>query len=675
MGAVCSKKAPNDCTDSQPSGIRLHYTSPQEWPSPLHPHPDSNFTETKACRSASSIIPDIVDTEMEKLQSNARKRLAYRLEHEISSEKENVEVKLDQVRLSRVLSHKAKTAKTRTSTAAKKGAAKVSEVGSLLGRAGTAGLEKAVEALDTVGSSLTTLGGGFTTGVAAKAIKIEILAFEVANTVVKGFNLMQALSDDDVRMLKEEILFSEAVQHLVSKDLDELWSIAAADKRNELQIFTREVVRFGNRCRDPRWHQLSRIFDKFGIEMAIPRQKKEEIEDEMDQLMTLAQYTAELYHELHTLDRFRSDLRRKFHDEELMTQRGENIALLKSDLKTREKHVKVLKKRSLWSKFLEEVIENLVDIAYYLHQRLEETFGPAEHYVNVKISAKDPLDTRLGTSGLALHYANIINQIDNLASRPGLVPPNTRDSLYQGLPPNVRVSLRNKLSKTNKDDELTVVQIKAEMEKILEWLAPVAVNTNRAHHGFGWVGEWAIKGAVIDRRLAGNTELSLLQTLHHADQAMTETYILDLLVLLHLLVNRARNSMNGHKSPIRSPAQKKTALPVVPVEKPLLAESCLVVKTDVELSQEDREMLSSTIKTRKRHAGMSKSQELNTGSKQFNRTCNRLSKSNSHSPSSTQKVIFPPCKRHHAPVILSLDLDIDRINEIDLNHSSSQPCL
>lgn len=104
---------------------------------------------------------------------------------------------------------------------------------SLLGRAGTVGLGKAVDVLDTLGSSVTSLnlGGGFTSGVATKGNKISILAFEVANTIVKGSSLMQSLSKRNIRVLKEEVLPSEGVQNLISRDMDELLRIAAADKR------------------------------------------------------------------------------------------------------------------------------------------------------------------------------------------------------------------------------------------------------------------------------------------------------------------------------------------------------------------------------------------------------------------------------------------------------------
>lgn len=109
----------------------------------------------------------------------------------------------------------------------------VSEVGSLINRAGTVGFGKAVEVLDTLGSSMTSLhlSSGFVAGMNIKGNKIAILAFEVANTIVKGANLMQSLSKENIKRLKEEVLTSEGVRRLVSKDMDELLRIAAFDKR------------------------------------------------------------------------------------------------------------------------------------------------------------------------------------------------------------------------------------------------------------------------------------------------------------------------------------------------------------------------------------------------------------------------------------------------------------
>ncbi|KAI8013473.1 hypothetical protein LOK49_LG05G03777 [Camellia lanceoleosa] len=150
------------------------------------------------------------------------------------------------------------------STPTRTGQNKVPQMSSFLGRAGIVGLERAVEVLDTLGSGMSNLNSnsGFISGMASRGNKISILAFEIANTVAKGANLVQYLSQENVQFLKEEVLHSEGVQQLVSKDMKELLSIAAADKREEFNVFSREVVRFGDLCKDPQWHNLGRFFSK-----------------------------------------------------------------------------------------------------------------------------------------------------------------------------------------------------------------------------------------------------------------------------------------------------------------------------------------------------------------------------------------------------------------------------
>ncbi|XP_052305255.1 protein PSK SIMULATOR 1 isoform X4 [Populus trichocarpa] len=234
--------------------------------------------------------------------------------------------------------------------------AKVSEVSSRLSRVGSVGLGKAVEVLDTLGSSMTNLNPQtFTSSVATKGNELGILAFEVANTVVKGSNLMQSLSVRSVRHLKEEVLPSEGVQNLISKDMDELLRIVAADKREELKIFSGEVVRFGNRCKDPQWHNLDRYFEKISRDRNPRRQLQEEAESIMELLMILVQFTAELYHELQILDRMEHECQRR-EGSAAANQRDDSV----QD---------------------EESVSN---------------------------------NPRLGPAGLSLHYANVVMQIDNL---------------------------------------------------------------------------------------------------------------------------------------------------------------------------------------------------------------------------------------------------------------------
>ncbi|KAF5727622.1 hypothetical protein HS088_TW22G01318 [Tripterygium wilfordii] len=438
----------------------------------------------------------------------------------------------------------------------------VSEVSSRLGRAGTVGLGKAVEVLDTLGSSMTNLNpnSGFISGVATKGNELEILSFEVANTIVKGSNLMQSLLRRSIRNLKEVVLLSEGVQNLVSKDMDELLRIVEDDKREELKIFSGEVIRFGNRCKDPQWHNLDRYFEKVSRDLTPQRQLKDEAESVIELLMNLVQHTAELYQELQLLDRIEQNYRfKRLENSSRANQKGDSLVIIRTELKRQKKQVKGLKKKSLWSRSLEEVMEKLADIVHYILLEIHNTFGSADSSTTpVKESVS--YCQRLGPAGLDLHYANIVMQIDTLVARSSNMPSNTRDALYQSLPPNIISGLRSRIQSFHVKEELTVEEIKDEMEKTLRWLVPVSTNTAKAHHGFGWVGEWANTGTEVNRKPSAGpnpTDVTRIETLYHADKEKTEAYIFELVLWLHHLASRSKaNAGPGAvKLPLKSPVQ------------------------------------------------------------------------------------------------------------------------
>lgn len=418
------------------------------------------------------------------------------------------------------------------------GTSKVPRLGSMLGTVSMAGFGKAVEILDTLGCLMTTLSsdGGFVSRSKTKGCKISILAFEVANTILKGATIMQSLSEDTVKYLKQVVLPSEGVQNLVSSDMSELMRIVANDKREELKIFSQEIVRFGNRCKDPQWHNLDRYFVKLESESAPQKQLKETAIAEMQKLMNLVQRTTDLYHELHALDRFEQEYRSRLNGKGNTDrfEKGDNIQIVRLELKTQSSYVKSLKKRSLWSKTLEEVVEKLVDIVHYLHVEINNAFGSSDGGV---VNAESTVSCqRLGPAGLALHYANIIIQIYSIVSRSGYVPANSRDALYQGLPPRIKSALPNKLRTTSVPQELTVDQIRARMEKTLKWLVPMAINTTCAR-GFLRFSEWAKSGTERVGKRPGQADP--IETLYHADKARTEDCILELVVWLHHLVSQS----------------------------------------------------------------------------------------------------------------------------------------
>ncbi|KAJ1386604.1 hypothetical protein SESBI_40654 [Sesbania bispinosa] len=525
--------------------------------------------------------------------------------------------------------------------------AKVSEVSSRLGRAG---IGKAVEVLDTLGSSVTNLnaGSGFVSGAAIKGNEISILAFEVANTIVKGFNLLQSLSAKSIRHLKEEVLLSEAVQDLVSKDKDELLRIVAADKRQELKVFSDEVIRFGNRSKDPQWHNLERYFEKISKELNAQRMSRDEAESMMEELMTLVQFTAELYHELHALDRFEQDVQRKSEEED---QRGDSLAFLKAEVKSIKKQIKHLKKKSLWSRSLEEVIEKLVDIVHFLHLEISNAFGSADGHKPIigHMSNRQ----RLGPAGLALHYANIVLQIDTLVARSSSMPANTRDALYQSLPPNIKLALRSKLPSFHVVEELTVADIKDKMEETLHWLVPIATNTSKAHHGFGWVGEWANTGSEVNRKTL-QAGIMRVETFHHADKDKVEYYILELLLWLHRLAIKIKAGSDTGK--VRSAIKSSVGPPLEKTDRQ--STNALLPMLTI-----DEQNMLQDVSKKTRIRGISKSLDFDNLETRL-RENYALTKSSSLSSSKSKEISFNRILSK-LPVI---DFDIDRertLNMID----------
>ncbi|KAL6207552.1 hypothetical protein ACLB2K_018509 [Fragaria x ananassa] len=518
------------------------------------------------------------------------------------------------------------------STPARSGAAKISQRNSFIGRAGIAGLEKAVGVLDTLGSSVSNLqtNSGFLTG-GSRGNRISILSFEVANTITKGANLLQSLSEKNIQFLKGEVMHSQGVQNLVSKDMRELLSIAAADKREELDLFSREVIRFGDQCKDPQWHNLSRYFTRLDSEDPGHKMLRSEAEMTMQELTTIAQHTSELYHEFSALDRFEQDYRRKLEEAKALhlPLRGDSLTMLQSELKQQRKLVRTLKKKSLWAKNLDEIVEKLVDIVAYIHQAISEAFG--DNGLTLVKGEKGKNPQRLGAAGLALHYSNMINQIDNIASRPTSLPPNTRDNLYHGLPDSVKKALRSRLQTLDAKEQLMVSQVKAEMEKTLHWLVPVASNTTKAHQGFGWVGEWANSGTEFGKNTPSESHLVCLQTLYHADKQKTDAYILELVTWLHQLINLVRHCDHGLKPlPIRSLTRRGLDLHSKMQRMQSMDYSTNKTRR-IQLSEEDRNLLDDVIGRMKRVPGISKSQEFAMCKKKGTKAW-ALSKSTGSSP-------------------------------------------
>ncbi|BBH09069.1 Protein of unknown function D [Prunus dulcis] len=429
--------------------------------------------------------------------------------------------------------------------------------------------------------------------------------FEVANTIVKGANLMQSLSEDNVRHLKEVVLPSKGVQTLISRDMDELLRIAAADKRIGFKSYTTEAFQKASTGR-------------YG------------------QLMTLVQSTAELCYELHMLDRLEQDYQRRLKGDGSNAARRDDEPVESS----RKNHKKLGPSEAEIQPLFSEVSVHLNVLDPVMLQ------GHASKVLRKWDSAlQDPMTFKLQVS----------------LSRSSSVPQHMRDTLYQGLPSSVKSALRSKLQLV----ELTVPQIKTEMKKTLEWLVPIAklfialagLESGQIQSELSLTLLFAFLPFMYLLRFGerwkhgGQTGILRIETLHHADKAETEACIFKLVVWLQHLISQSGASDGGMPStPVKTLNQKTN----------LLSRQTPYGSSPV-LTDEDQEMLQDVSKSNLR-LRMSRSQNHASRNAMLSKQ-HRLSKSSRDFLSSkTRKDPFPVWSLLSRPI----DFDNDRIKLLDV---------
>ncbi|KAJ1274779.1 hypothetical protein BS78_05G087600 [Paspalum vaginatum] len=313
--------------------------------------------------------------------------------------------------------------------------------------------------------------------------QIGILAFEVANTIFRGSTLMKTLSKQSMEHLKEVVFSSEAPRNLISEDHSQLLVLVEADIREDLRQFSTEVARFGNQCKEPYWHCLDRYFLRLQSELRPGEASDETVISNIQYLIKLAQRTSELYQEMSALDNL------------YMTLEDPNAseAILIS-VKNKKNIVKNLKRKSLWPKKMDEIMDKLVDFVYFLQLEIDAAFPKKQR------DQTSNFHQMLGPAGLALQYAKVILHINTL----------------------------------------TVAEARAKMDMILQWLVPAAESTRLCYKN-GAFGEWEFKGLegidesedqlITASAMLGheNAKVNRIETLYYADKETTEGYVLDLL--------------------------------------------------------------------------------------------------------------------------------------------------
>nr|GMC69340.1 AF211537_1 Avr9/Cf-9 rapidly elicited protein 137 [Ipomoea batatas] len=413
--------------------------------------------------------------------------------------------------------------------------------------------------------------------------QLGILAFEAAKTMSRLLSLYKSLSNNHLAVLKKEMK-SQGVAFLNSEDDNLLFSLACAERLEELDKITIGVARLSRRCHD---YELSR-FDlvytdlKLGVvEFGRLEYGSRDVQKKVEKMEKLVSATAELYAALEVQAEIEI-CERKTRD----WKGRANLEIFAQRVKYQRKLVHHYKEISLWTKTFDICVGLMARIVCIIYARICSVFGPffpilpsfplrktpspdirpdycliepikekiTSHSgpltskaepISVRFYSRksvfffrgeDPFGeskkdrilhaagpTTVGGSGLALRYANVILSVEKYLDPTISMDEDSRASLYQMLPENLKSSVKSKLRKSMRchdDDSSLAVGWRDALGHIMGWLAPMAHNTIT----------WQMERKFEKMRFDTKPTVLSWQTLHFSDKEKTEAAIAEVLV-------------------------------------------------------------------------------------------------------------------------------------------------
>ncbi|CAK9185330.1 unnamed protein product [Ilex paraguariensis] len=404
---------------------------------------------------------------------------------------------------------------------------------------------------------------------------LGILAFETAKTMSRLISLYRSLSDEEISKLRKDVMKSEGVAYLNSKDEAFLLSLACAEKLEDLDKAATTVARLGNKCTDVSLNKFNHVYTDFKlgiIDLGKLEYGSKKIDKKVEKMERLILTTSSLYESLEALAELEASERKlmqwKKNCRAIQLEKM-NFDLFYQKIANQRKQVRNFRGTSLWSQTFDKSVGLMarlremtqVQPEFFHTEQLKEQVcsrsGPVTSTSSKPILVRfysrksimflsEANDYRaegfeknnrvfhaagpstVGGSGLALRYANVILVAESFMHSAVTIGHDARESLYEMLPQNLKKAIRSKLSKCGKivdDDESLADGWREALSAIMGWLTPMA------HHTVQWQTERNVEKMKFDSK---PSEL-LLQTLHFSDKEKTEAAIVEVLVGLSCL--------------------------------------------------------------------------------------------------------------------------------------------
>uniref|UniRef100_A0A1D1XMY4 Putative oxaloacetate decarboxylase gamma chain n=1 Tax=Anthurium amnicola TaxID=1678845 RepID=A0A1D1XMY4_9ARAE len=210
---------------------------------------------------------------------------------------------------------------------------------------------------------------------AKKANTVGILSFEVASAMSKAVHLHKSLSGSEVSRLRNEVLRSHAIRHLVSADEARLLELVVAEKLDDLNRVAAVVSRLGRRCTEQALVGFQHVYADLLNGRVDVGKLGFLVKDMGGTIKKMERYvssTASLYGELEVLNELEQGAKKLY-----LTQHQPEDArrAYEQKLQCQRHEVKHLRDASLWNQTYDKVVGLMARAVCTIYARVRQVFG------------------------------------------------------------------------------------------------------------------------------------------------------------------------------------------------------------------------------------------------------------------------------------------------------------
>ncbi|RZC70705.1 hypothetical protein C5167_033850 [Papaver somniferum] len=210
---------------------------------------------------------------------------------------------------------------------------------------------------------------------------LGILAFETARTMSRLLSIYKSLTDEEVLKLRKDLMRSEGILYLNSRDESYLLKLACAERIEDLDRVVIAISRLGKKCYDPGLTKFDYVYAdlKFGqIDLGKLEFASKEIDKIIDKMEKFISATSSLYTGLEALHEMEATERKmnQWKNQSTALSSKSNTVIFDQKLSWQRQQVRHLRDVSLWNQTFDKIVGLMARIVCIVYARICVVFGP-----------------------------------------------------------------------------------------------------------------------------------------------------------------------------------------------------------------------------------------------------------------------------------------------------------